>query len=707
MSLAVAPSSYQIAKRREKVELARLAREYRSETKPTLARAATAPINFNFPTSTTFPGGIDSAQPSAAVLLRECRGIAAAAQRAISNRLSTLELEAKVSTTVRGEETLETLPPGHPLSVILKRPHKNFSQSQFLRLKGDWMGSVGEAYDLKIDNGLNVPTQLQPMNPKNVVPVVQGGEVASYVITDGSGAPRSHPADVVIRCYFPDPESPHAAEGLLAPVGIEVDSLKFSGEHHRAHFQNDATPKSVMKAKEGANAWSVDEKKAFYETWVQANHQRLGKRIGLPAFLPLNWDLMEIASQSGADIVPLLQYWRDTVLMGYGVPKSILGLVESGDRSSAETNQYVFDRHVIVPFAKVITDALTWQLAIDFDPKLVVTFKKFVSADKEFELKERESKLKTKQISINMAHDEDGTDPVPWGDDPVATFAEIPYLPEERFDLEDDDADVERSRTREEPDAPEREITPIMRATWARQINVERTFIPWFRRELRKVFKLQRDDTIANLEATEERARIGVEEIFDPDEWVDEHRKTTEVVRRQIFTDVTSETLEQLTDTEFVFSQSMEKALRQQGGRMIKDIGATTQDKIARQLRLGTAEGESISQLSKRINKVFRDRSTKQANVIARTEVLKASQSSQLEAYDQSGVVEKLQWNTSLDDAVRDSHVTAEGQIIERGDSFILGDGEAADAPGIGEGGGQLSAGNTINCRCFTTPVIE
>jgi hypothetical protein len=34
-------------------------------------------------------------------------------------------------------------------------------------------------------------------------------------------------------------------------------------------------------------------------------------------------------------------------------------------------------------------------------------------------------------------------------------------------------------------------------------------------------------------------------------------------------------------------------------------------------------------------------------------------------------------------------------------------DGELAEAPGIGAGHSQLSAGNSINCRCFVTPVLE
>jgi hypothetical protein len=96
---------------------------------------------------------------------------------------------------------------------------------------------------------------------------------------------------------------------------------------------------------------------------------------------------------------------------------------------------------------------------------------------------------------------------------------------------------------------------------------------------------------------------------------------------------------------------------------------------------------------------------------------MKATSYAELESYKQSGVVEKRMWNTSLDDAVRDSHggstgtsetgINIDGQVRVMGDPFQLGDGELADAPGIGAGGAPLSAGNAISCRCFLTPVIE
>jgi SPP1 gp7 family putative phage head morphogenesis protein len=147
----------------------------------------------------------------------------------------------------------------------------------------------------------------------------------------------------------------------------------------------------------------------------------------------------------------------------------------------------------------------------------------------------------------------------------------------------------------------------------------------------------------------------------------------------------------------------MQATLDAQGAQLVRHANRTTQKRIAEQISIGTAEGEGIGTIAKRIESVFRVRIRQDARTIARTEVLKASQQAQLDSFEIADI-DRKEWMTNRDDAVRDSHAFAAGQIRNIGDPFDLA-GEAADAPGIGAGGTQLSAGNSINCRCFLLPV--
>jgi hypothetical protein len=192
-----------------------------------------------------------------------------------------------------------------------------------------------------------------------------------------------------------------------------------------------------------------------------------------------------------------------------------------------------------------------------------------------------------------------------------------------------------------------------------------------------------------------------------------------EPIRQKAFLDTAIATVEGLGGEEgtFVFTDAMRKMLRKDGARLVKQVNATTGKRLAEavteaeaeiialELEGGVIAGQATETIAKRIQGVFSVR-RKEARTIARTEILKASQSAQLESY-QVMDVERKQWNTMRDgDVVREEHKFAEADIVPVGEPFDLM-GELADAPGIGAGGGFLSAGNSINCRCFLTPVVD
>jgi SPP1 gp7 family putative phage head morphogenesis protein len=604
----------------------------------------------------------------------------------------------------------------HVLKMLLDRPHPNLTRSQLLRLLAQWIVTVGEGYWLKVSNGLGLPAELHPAPPGQMFPLVANNVVTGYVATSGSGSRTTLPADTVCRFYFPDPENPWASEGYLGPEGVTADSLKFAGQHLRQHFEHDATPKMALESGAEAGAFGTVEAKRFEHEWIKKYHRRVGNYYGTPAILPIGYKLQQMSTQSGADIVPLLEFWRDEQLMGFGTPRSVLGQVVSGDRSSAETNQYVFDRHAVLPIANLIADGLTMQLAHDFDPNLIVCFEDFVSADKEHELNKETADLVNKVRSINQVRQDRGLDEVDWGDQPVATIGQQPYDPEGFMEFtpdtpgalgEDEEAAEEEPRILPGVQRKRRRDFFTPQNEWQRQIAREKKYVPSFTRAQRTIFRDQQRAVLKALREQEPRARaITVSDLFDPAAWDRIFEIRVEPIRQAAFKTTLRETLTGLGAEEaFVFTDEMQKALDKQGAQLVKNVQKTTKRGITKALRAGISEGEGIDELAKRVEGVFRVR-RHQARTIARTEVLKSSQSAQLEGFDSSGVVERKEWNTNEDSEVRDSHAYANGQIVDLHGTFDLA-GEAADAPGIGAGGSTLSARNSINCRCFLTPVLE
>lgn len=698
-----------------------------------------APISFAPEVTGMYYGtGLATNQPTHETLLRENIGVADIATRAIANRLSTLNPQVKVSRKQTDGTLVDEVLDDHVLKMLLDHPHEDFTRKMMLRLLGQYILSVGEGYWLKVNNGFGVPAMLQPMPPQHVDPVVKRGLIDSYVIRDGKGQVHRLQKSEAVRFWFPDPETLYESEGYLGPNAVITDALKFAGEHLRSHYQNDATPQTILRAGGEAASPTDPQWERWQKDYARKYHNRSGTHRGLPAMLPTGWDVIQMALQSGADITPLLEYWQSNQLMNFGVPSSVLGRVVSGDRSSAETNDWVFDKHAVKPIADLIADALTAQLAGDFDDKLFVEFEEFVAEDKEFQLKQEMQDLKLKVRSGQQVIEDRGGDPerAPWAEVPVGTVADTPYTGEEvdvlidddpsaLFDP-DDDAEVEvpeddgDGRTARRPTSSQVEIAQYRRssearighfspeAEWKRVIARERKWRPKFERAMKSIFNAQRKEAIRRLKAMapdEDRTRapVSIQDLFDPTAWDRLFEVRVDPIRKAAYVDAAGEALAGIgVGQAFEFTPLVAKRLNDYGATLVTQTSATTVKKLQRALATGAEEGQGVGSIAKAINEAFGTR-RRNATTIARTELLRATQDAQVESFDQSGVVEYKRWNDNQDQDVRDSHYGSLIPVVKIKQSFTLANGSVASYPGDA----ALPAGDSINCRCFVTPEFD
>ena len=680
-------------------------------------------------TSKFFGSGLGSNQPDADTLLRESLGVSAMATRAIANRIGSLDPQVKISMRDTAGTLNDEVLDDHILKQLLDRPHPNYSRFQMMWLTANHIVTTGEAYWLKVRNRLRLPMMLQPMPPSKVSPQVEGGVISGYVVQDGKGNSTPLALDDVVRFWFPDPETMYSAEGYLAPNGTVADSQKFSGQHLRSHYQNDATPPIILQAGAEATDPTDAQLERFQAAWIRKYGNRAGSHRGVPAFLPNGWQAIFAAVASGADVTPLLEHWQSNQLMNFGVPASVLGRVISGDRSAAETNQFVMDLHTITPIAVMISDALTLQLAPDFDKQLWVEFDEFVSADKRFELEREAQDLTLKIKTVKQVLEQRGDDPEPatWGELPVGTLADTPYTGEERdfgggfggfgggggestSDLEEPDDD--EPAPDDLPDAPRTRSSREMAALhWSKPVSAvrilqrEKKFTPVFARALRGVFKKQHEATKKNLSAYRARTLPSDSELlFDPRGWGDLFDLATQAIRERAYLEAASESLNLLGILdEFFFSDAVAQDLRLQGADMVKLVNQTTAARIRKELKAALAEnkteGETLKQLEKAIDEIFKGR-RKNSATIARTEMHRSSQAGQLEAFRQAQVPFKT-WLDARDSNVRETHFQEGILPVPREGLFTLPSGHRCNYPGDS----MLPAGESINCRCDAAPV--
>ena len=382
---------------------------------------ASSPPPFFHPT-TVGRQGLTSTSNNISVLklMNEYRSWQMIAATAIADRLMKLEPIVVTETRISdGTIKLEELD-DHPLKQLLDNPNPTFSIMQTLRLLSLWITQVGDAYLLKVTDGLGVTRELHPLVPSSMMKVHGPTGIEGYVWHGEGGSQIEFSIDEIIRVFKPDPTAPFEGVGNLGPNALTYDTELFMTQTLRKHYRDDATPKVILKAAEGSSIPKGDTKERWEREWLNKYARRLGTGVGLPAWLPPGFDIEQLEGMKTKDLVLLLEYNRDKILSSNGVPGSMVGLDRNINRATAQASMVVFDKQTIEPQAGLIADALTMQLAKDFDPSLKVRFNNVVQEDVEFNLRQEDQDLRQAVKSINQVREDRGLDPVPWGNEPLA-----------------------------------------------------------------------------------------------------------------------------------------------------------------------------------------------------------------------------------------------------------------------------------------------
>lgn len=175
-----------------------------------------------------------------------------------------------------------------------------------------------------------------------------------------------------------------------------------------------------------------------------------------------------------------------------------------------------------------------------------------------------------------------------------------------------------------------------------------------YKREFAAMFIEQRDEVLGNMPAKSyQKAVPGEIEtwLFDKRKWNIRFSEMGQLLLPMTVEEAGEAELGTLL-TEVSFEVSNPRVREFVLGRAIKlkRVNDTTIEAIRGQLVAGIDAGEGIPQLRKRISTVFETATRHRAQMIARSEVIRASNAGAEEAYIQSGVVLGKTWYAALDE---------------------------------------------------------
>jgi len=416
-----------------------------------------------------------------------------------------------------------------------------------------------------------------------------------------------------------------------------------------------------------------------------------------------------------------LSWTLEEVARAYGIPLDLIG----GQRTyqNVEAAERAIWIRTLKPEADFIADEINEQLLPMFsgDADLVAFDFSGIDALGESETAAWErarGQIQEGAITINQWRSDRGMEPVAWGD---VWWAPMGRIPVSSADMEvvptavssasttstnedDNRAAMEKLRRRRMIDYGSAEHERVWR-------NYERKATRWERiigQVVQELFQRQRDSIVAKISDGMARAKFDPTEPFDKKEWIKKFRTEIRPKLRDLVREFGEDALDELgLNLAFDVAQPrVARFIEQRAQRFAEEVNQTTWDELRNSLSQALDAGEGLVKIIERVEAVMAERIRSSGETIARTEVVGASNGGALEAYRQSGSVQKKTWLSALEPGrTRESHVEAhmryQANPIRLDEDFEVGAGRGPHPGAIG------LPEEDINCLCTMQPVVE
>lgn len=611
----------------------------------------------------------------------------------------------------RSGKLTEIESPDHPLLRLLRRPNPRMGRARMMEHRVAYLELSGNSYLERVGPKNGPPKELYTLRPDLMR--VKGGNavepIGGYQFTDGQIITFKDPAFIQHLKTF-NPLHHWYGQSPIQAASRSIDQNNEGRAHNVALLQNGARPPGFLKTE---GKLTAEQKNDIRE---RIKEKLAGSRnAGEWAILDGGLDWVA----SGLDMVDMQWFEGQKmsaveIATAFGVPPELIGDSEHKTYASFPEARLAFYEETILPLMDWIYDEDNAWLAPLFGDGLVLDYDRdqiealsekrkrhwdmAISAFNSGLVDLNESRAMVEYEAVDGG---DGLFKGAFGLQPIGATPPVPEIPP------DDDLPPDGEKRRkawhldtEEKKAAWWKAVDQSRAGWTRSVNL--AVSNRLNDERREIV-----GAIASAVSTSEASQRAERAITDQgDEWSRLLKATYLAVGRSFARGVWARLKSHVgpdrikaTDEEIedVWKQIVSTWLDRNAGEKIKQITATTKKRVREQLALGVSEGESVEQLADRIDGYLEEIVPYRAELVARTEVISASNLGSQAAAKATGLPINREWIATRDDRTRESHEAVDGQVQPMDVPYQI-EGDRLLFPGDGSLG--ASPENTIQCRC-------
>jgi hypothetical protein len=270
----------------------------------------------------------------------------------------------------------------HVFFDMLEDPNPYMGREGLLKVTNTYVDLVGDAYWVKERNKLGAWVGSWPLPPHWVLYQPTPDQPWFRVVYKAWRVDL--PLREVVWFHEPSPWHPYArGSGIGWALGDEVEVDEYAAKMAKALFYNQARPDVVIYGFD-----NVDEKKRVERDWT--NKLQGFWRAHKPYFMTGEPKFHEFARPTMEQLVypSLRKAQRDIVMQTWGAPPEMFGISESGNlsRVAYEAAEYLFEKWVVAPRSARMRSILQKEVALEYDPRLVLSYPSQIPDDKQTDL---------------------------------------------------------------------------------------------------------------------------------------------------------------------------------------------------------------------------------------------------------------------------------------------------------------------------------
>ena len=635
--------------------------------------------------------------------LKSIRGWTYANINAIAEQMAFI----KIKLYERKNKTIQEVE-DHVLLDMLNKVNEYTTFFDQMWLTSTYLEAVGEAPWFLDKNDNNEIMGIYMLDPSKLTPVVSDDNkslISGYKYRIKKGKVISIPVDQVILIKIPDPENPIRGLGTMQAAARAIDIDNASEAWNFQFFKNNATP--GVKFNVNTKNLTPEQKKKIKDN-IKNQYQGVEKSQQLWVL----FDGMDVepfgTAPKDMDFKGQAMWYADKIRGIFRVPKAMLAQTEGVNLASAKVSERVFIENVIKPKMERIVQQLNEFYITQFDgtENMFLDFDDPVSEDLEAKLKTYDNGLKNGWLTINEVRQQEGLEGIgKEGDIPYINISLKPvgYVPEPR-QLQMKQNRLRYLKTKKDKNGIDKEVivsdlTKKIKVElikkigkskekkeevsepwskekkdkfWQAKSVVFEEFKPKMKAKMNDAFNQQEKQVKADLKSSKDyETKVKPSDLFL-------NKKAEQKRLLGLFTPTIELLMQDSGDETFEFlgvagsldvdSEAVQSFIKSRTIKFADATTKTTNEAIKTAIGEGITEGESTSQLSKRISNIFGEARNYRSDRVAVSETTRFNVEATEQSFIDSGVVEAKEWIVNPGNCPYCAEF--EGKIVGLGNSF-------------------------------------